>query len=67
MVDALNMAVGNRRPAMEVVHHSDRGAQYTSLAFTRRCRDAGIASSMGSVGDAYDNALAEAFFATLET
>ena len=54
VVGALNMAVGNRRPAMEVVHHSDRGAQYTSLAFTRRCRDAGIATSMGSVGDAYD-------------
>ncbi len=67
VVDALNMAVWNRRPAMGVVHHSDRGAQYTSLAFTKRCRDAGIATSMGSVGDAYDNALAEAFFATLET
>jgi putative transposase len=67
VIDALNMAVWNRRPAMGVVHHSDRGAQYTSLAFTKRCRDAGIATSMGSVGDAYDNALAEAFFATLET
>jgi len=66
VIDALNMAVWNRRPAMGVVHHSDRGAQYTSLAFTKRCRDAGIATSMGSVGDAYDNALAEAFFATLE-
>jgi len=67
VVDALNMAVWNRRPAMGLVHHSDRGAQYASLAFTKRCRDAGIATSMGSVGDAYDNALAEAFFATLET
>jgi putative transposase len=67
VVDALNMAVWNRRPAMGLVHHSDHGAQYTSLAFTKRCRDAGIATSMGSVGDAYDNALAEAFFATLET
>jgi len=54
VIDALNMAVWNRRPAMGVVHHSDRGAQYTSLAFTKRCRDAGIATSMGSVGDAYD-------------
>ncbi len=67
VVEALNMAVWNRRPTTEVVHHSDRGAQYTSLAFSRRCREAGIAPSMGSVGDAYDNALAEAFFATLET
>ena len=67
VVDALNMAVGNQCPGMGVVHHSDRGAQYTSLAFSQRCRDAGIAPSMGSVGDAYDNALAEAFFATLET
>jgi len=67
VVDALNMAVWNRRPAVGVVHHSDRGAQYTSLAFSRRCRDAGVAPSMGAVGDAYDNALAEAFFATLET
>lgn len=67
VVDALNMAVWNRRPATGVVHHSDRGAQYTSLAFTQRCRAAGIAPSMGSGGDAYDNALAEAFFASLKT
>jgi len=67
VVEALNMAMWNRRPTGEVVHHFDRGAQYTSLAFSRRCREAGVASSMGSVGDAYDNALAEAFFAMLET
>ena len=67
VVDALNMAVWNRRPAVGVVHHSDRGAQYTSLTFSRRCRDAGLTPSMGSIGDAYDNALAEAFFASLET
>lgn len=66
VVEALNMAVWNRRPATGVVHHSDRGAQYTSVTFTRRCAEAGILPSMGSVGDAYDNALAEAFFATLE-
>ena len=66
VVDALNMAVWNRRPAVGVVHHSDRGAQYTSLTFSRRCRDAGLTPSMGSIGDAYDNALAEAFFASLE-
>ncbi|WP_420267738.1 transposase, partial [Halomonas lysinitropha] len=45
---------------------SDQGAQYTSLAFSERCREAGIATSMGSVGDCYDNAMAESFFATLE-
>ena len=67
VVDALNMAVWNRRPAAGLVHHSDRGAQYTSLTFSRRCRDAGLTPSMGSIGDAYDNALAEAFFASLET
>jgi putative transposase len=66
-LDALNMAVWNRRPTTRLIHHSDRGAQYTSLAFSRRCRDAEIAPSMGTIGDAYDNAMAEAFFATLET
>jgi len=66
VLEALNMAVWNRRPATGLIHHSDRGAQYTSLAFSRRCREAGIAPSMGTVGDAYDNAMAEAFFATLE-
>ena len=49
------------------MHHSDRGCQYTSLTFGRRCREAGILPSMGRRGDAYDNALAESFFATLET
>jgi len=67
VVDALNMAVWNRRPVVGVVHHSDRGAQYTSLTFSRRCQDAGVVPSMGSVGDAYDNALVEAFFASLKT
>ena len=67
VLDALNMALWNRRPTSGVVHHSDRGTQYTSLAFGRRCREAGVVPSMGSAGDAYDNALAEAFFATLET
>lgn len=67
VLDALNMALWDRRPPVGLVHHSDRGCQYTSLAFGRRCEDAGIRPSMGSRGDAYDNALAEAFFATLET
>jgi putative transposase len=67
VLDALNMALWNRRPPVGLVHHSDRGCQYTSLTFGQRCEDAGIRPSMGSRGDAYDNALAEAFFATLET
>lgn len=62
---ALNMAVAQRRPE-RVIHHSDQGSQYTSLAFGNRCREAGVRPSMGSVGDAYDNAMAESFFATLE-
>ena len=66
VVDALGMAVGRRQPTGGVVHHSDQGSQYTSLAFGERCRETGIAQSMGSVGDAYDNAMCESFFATLE-
>jgi putative transposase len=62
---ALEMAVRRRQPSA-VVHHSDRGSQYTSIAFGNRCRQAGVRPSMGSVGDAYDNALCESFFATLE-
>ena len=63
---ALAMALSRRRPEGRVVHHSDRGSQYTSLSFGERCRESGIAQSMGSVGDAYDNAMCESFFATLE-
>ena len=59
------MAVGQRRPK-DVIHHSDQGSQYTSLAFGKRCKEAGVRPSMGSVGDAYDNAMCESFFATLE-
>jgi putative transposase len=66
VLDALEMALWHRRPEPGVVHHSDQGCQYTSLAFGRRCRDAGIRSSMGSVGDCFDNSMAESFFATLE-
>jgi len=66
VLDALAMAVEQRQP-VGVVHHSDQGCQYTSLDFGRRCREAGVRPSMGSVGDCYDNAMAESFFATLET
>lgn len=62
---ALAMAVENRGPET-VVHHSDQGSQYTSWAFGERCRKAGGRRSTGSVGDAYDNATCESFFATLE-
>jgi putative transposase len=62
---ALEMAVVARRPR-DVIHHSDQGCQYTAIAFGNRCREAGVRPSMGSVGDCYDNALCESFFATLE-
>jgi putative transposase len=62
---ALNMAITQRRPS-EVIHHSDRGSQYTSVAVGQRCAKMGVRLSMGSVGDAYDNAMAESFFASLE-
>lgn len=65
VLDALEMAVKQRKPTA-VVHHSDQGSQYTSIAFGEACRKAGIRPSMGSVGDCYDNALCESFFATLE-
>jgi putative transposase len=65
VLDALNMAVAQRRPD-NVVHHSDQGCQYTSVAFGKRCGEAGVRPSTGSVGDAYDNAMCESFFATLE-
>jgi len=66
VVDALEMAVARRRPAPGLIHHSDQGSQYVSLAFGQAARDAGIARSMGSKGDCFDNAVAESFFATLK-
>jgi putative transposase len=65
VLEALEMASFQRRPA-SVIHHSDQGCQYTSIAFGKRCESLGVRPSMGSVGDAYDNAMAESFFATLE-
>jgi putative transposase len=62
---ALNMALQQRKPE-GVIHHSDRGSQYTSVAFGERCKKMGVRPSMGTVGDAYDNAMAESFFASLE-
>lgn len=66
VTDALAMALHRRRPGPGLVHHSDQGSQYVSLGFGQAARDAGIAISMGSRGDAYDNAVAESFFATLK-
>ena len=62
---ALDMAIETRRPH-GVIHHSDQGCQYTSVAFGLTCHEAGVVPSMGSVGDCYDNAMAESFFATLK-
>lgn len=64
VLDALQMAIRQRRK--NVIHHSDQGSQYISLAFGQRCRAAGVRPSMGSIGDCYDNAMCESFFATLE-
>ena len=65
VLSALNMALHTRRPG-SVIHHSDQGSQYTSIAFGNRCKEMGVRPSMDTVGDAYDNAMAESFFATLE-
>ena len=65
VIAALNMAIAQRRPA-GVIHHSDQGCQYTAVGFGLRCREANVRPSMGSVGDCYDNAMCESFFATLE-
>ncbi len=62
---ALERAVRQRQPD-DTIHHSDQGSQYTALAFGQRCQDAGVRPSMGSVGDCYDNAMCESFFAMLE-
>ena len=65
VLTALEMALQQRLPA-DVIHHSDQGCQYTSYAFGKRCRQVGVRPSMGSVGDACDNAMRESFFATLQ-
>ena len=66
VLDALNMAIHNRRPSPGLVHHSDRGSQYTSVEFGGRLKEAELLPSMGSAADAYDNALAESFISTLK-
>lgn len=66
VIEAVDMAVARRRPTEGVIHHSDQGSQYASLALGRRLRETGLVRSMGSRGDCFDNAAAESFFATLE-
>jgi putative transposase len=66
VVDALQMGLARRRPDPGLIHHSDQGSQFVSLAFGQKARDAGIAVSMGSKGDCYDNSVAESFFATIK-
>ncbi len=65
VLEALDMAAEQRSPE-KTIHHSDQGCQYTAVAFGKQCKDEGVRPSMGSVGDCYDNAMAESFFATLE-
>jgi putative transposase len=67
VVDALEMAVWRRNPSAGLVHHSDRGAQYTAISFGRRLEEVGLVPSMGRTGSALDNAMAESFVATLKT
>lgn len=67
VLDALEMALWARSPEGELVHHSDRGSQYTSFHYTQRLADAGAAASVGTVGDAYDNAMAESFVDSFKT
>ncbi|HEY3373445.1 MAG TPA: IS3 family transposase [Candidatus Aquicultor sp.] len=66
VIDALGMAVTRRRPKPGLIHHSDRGSQYAALAFGKTLKDSGIMASMGSRGDAYDNAAAESFMSTIK-
>jgi transposase InsO family protein len=66
VTDALQMALARRRPEPGLIWHSDQGSQFVSLAFGQQARAAGIAQSMGSRGDCFDNAVAESFFATLK-
>src|SRR5215217_7184755 len=66
VLDALEMAISQRQPPPGLVCHSDHGCQYTSFAYGRRLHASGLVASMGTVGDALDNAVAESFFATLE-
>ena len=66
VVDALEMALWRRKPNAGLIHHTDRGAQYTALSFGKRLEEAGIVPSMGRAGSALDNAISESFVASLK-
>jgi len=66
VVDAISMAIARRKPKPGLVHHSDRGSQYTSIAMGRTLRDSKIMASMGSKGDPWDNACAESCISTIK-
>ena len=66
VLDAVNMAIYTRRPSPGLIHHSDRGSQYTSVEFGSRLKEAGLLPSMGWVADSYDNSMAESFVSTLK-
>jgi putative transposase len=67
VLDAVGMAITTRKPPAGTVHHTDRGSQYTSYEFGKALRASGLLASMGRVGSAFDNAMAESVFATLKT
>jgi putative transposase len=67
VVDALEMALWRRNPDVGLIHHTDRGVQYTALSFSKRLEEAGIVASMGRVGSALDNAISESFVASLKS
>jgi putative transposase len=67
VVDALEMALWRRKPGAGLIHHTDRGSQYTAISFGKRLAEVGIVPSMGRTGTALDNAMAESFIATLKT
>ena len=67
VVDALQMALARRRPGPGLIHHSDAGSQYTSIDYTQTLADHGVLASVGSAGDAFDNALAESFVDSFKT
>jgi transposase InsO family protein len=66
VLDALGMALHQRKPVAGLIHHRGHGVQYTSIEFGRTLRTSSVVASMGSIGDAFDNAMAESFFATLK-
>jgi putative transposase len=67
VIDALEMALWRRKPSAGLIHHTDRGSQYTALSFGKKLEEAGIVPSMGRAGSALDNAISESFVASLKT